>query len=364
MSANRIKTTSRRAQRPGAGRESVLMVGAYVGIARGSRQISEGIGERLAKAGWRIHFVSRRQGRLARLKDMLRSTWTMRHEYCVAHIDLFSGPAFWWGAAVCLALKWLGKPFVVTLHGGSLPEFSRRFPRAVGRVLHSAVVVTSPSAYLQSELRRFRADIRLIPNPVNVADHVFRLREALEGKILWVRAFDAIYNPMLAPRILALLAGQFPAVTLTMIGPDKGDGSFQKTKDIAANLGVNGKIDFVGSVRNDEIPSWLSRHEILLNTTTVDNVPVSVLEAMSNGLCVVSTDVGGVPFVIENEKEGLLVPSGDPAAMARAVTRLLQDSTLASELSRNARRRVEQCDWSKILPLWESLFKEIVASHS
>ena len=68
-----------------------------------------------------------------------------------------------------------------------------------------------------------------------------------------------------------------------------------------------------------QVPSELNEFDIFLNTTFVDNTPVSVLEAMACGLCVVSTDVGGLSFLLEHEGDALLVPPDNPKAMAAAV---------------------------------------------
>jgi glycosyltransferase involved in cell wall biosynthesis len=101
----------------------------------------------------------------------------------------------------------------------------------------------------------------------------------------------------------------------------------------------------------------MNRGDIFLNTTNVDNTPISVIEAMACGLCVVSTNVGGLPYLLENEEDALLVAPGDPEAMATAVRRLLTDAELAERLSRNARRKAEQFDWSVILPRWQALLR-------
>ena len=76
---------------------------------------------------------------------------------------------------------------------------------------------------------------------------------------------------------------------------------------------------------------------------------------MACGLCVVSTNVGGIPYLLEHEYDSLLVPPNDPTAMADAIRRIVTEPGLASHLSQNARQKVEQFDWSKVLPQWEEL---------
>jgi len=160
--------------------------------------------------------------------------------------------------------------------------------------------------------------------------------------------------------MLAQLISDFPNIHLTMVGPDKGDGSLQATQKVTEELGLNGHIAFPGGVPKASVPDWLDKSDIFINTTNVDNTPVSVLEAMACGLCVVSTNVGGIPYLLEHEKDALLVPPDDPKAMAEAVRRILIEPELAEHLSLNARQKAEKFDWQTVLPQWESLFGYII----
>ena len=103
----------------------------------------------------------------------------------------------------------------------------------------------------------------------------------------------------------------------------------------------------------------LNSGDVFLNTTNVDNTPVSVIEAMACGLCVVSTNVGGLPYLLDDEQDSLLVQPDDPAAMATAVSRILRENVLATRLSQNARAKAEQFDWSTVLPQWLALLRGI-----
>jgi glycosyltransferase involved in cell wall biosynthesis len=209
-------------------------------------------------------------------------------------------------------------------------------------------------------MRPYQSELRLFHNPLNLRAYDFRLRQRPRAALMWLRSFHKIYNPSMASEVIARLAVDIPDVYLTMVGPDKGDGSLQLTQQVAKDLGVNEMIRFPGGVANTEVPSWLQRGDIFINTTNIDNTPISVLEAMACGLCVVSTNVGGIPYLLNDEEDALLVPPDDPEAMAAAVRRILTEPGLAVRLSKNARKKVEQFDWSMILPQWEALFSEVV----
>ncbi len=225
-----------------------------------------------------------------------------------------------------------------------------------GRVFLAGV---APGELLLEEMRPFHDAPLLLPNPVNLAAYEARVRRSVGPRLVWLRSFHEIYNPTLAPRVVALLAREFPAVRLTMVGRDKGDGSFHRTREAAAALGVADRITFTGGVLKRDVPDILRRGDIFLNTTDVDNTPVSVLEALASGLCVVSTNVGGVPHLLEDGRDALLVPAGDAEAMAASVRRLLEDPSLAERLSRKGLRKAERFDWSLVMPQWESLFESV-----
>jgi glycosyltransferase involved in cell wall biosynthesis len=120
-------------------------------------------------------------------------------------------------------------------------------------------------------------------------------------------------------------------------------------------------VSFPGAIPKEFLRELFDRGDVFLNTARVDNAPVSVLEAMAAGLCIVSTRAGGLGYLLRHEHDALLTEPENSLAMAAAVRRLLRQPQLAEELSRNARRTVESYDWSEALPLWETLFHEVAA---
>ncbi|MBA4147185.1 MAG: glycosyltransferase family 4 protein [Verrucomicrobia bacterium] len=338
--------------------KSILLISNFLfANGHGSKTVCEELAERLVVEGTNVITTSRKAARLPRLFDMLRTVWSRRHDYQIAHVAVFSGPAFIWAEACCGLLRRLNKPYVLTLHGGNLPVFAQANADRVRRLLESAQSVLSPSGYLQESMSMYRTDVRLMENALDLHRYSFRLRRCAKPSLIWLRSFHEIYNPTLAPRVLKLIADQFPEAHLTMVGPDKKDGSLEKTKKLARDLCVEKQVTFVGGIRKDEVPNWLARADIFLNTSTIDNTPVSVLEALACGLCVISTEVGGIPFLLKKEHDALLVPVGDADAMSSAVCRILDEPGLAEKLSGNARSKAEELDWSVILPKWKKVLR-------
>jgi glycosyltransferase involved in cell wall biosynthesis len=334
-------------------------VGNFLSRFGASRGVCEDLSARLKTAGWNIIQTSSCRERLARACDMAYTAWARRRSYSVAQVDVYSGAAFLWAEAVCAVLRRARRPYILTLHGGNLPAFARRSPRRVSRLLRSAAAVTAPSPFLATALRPYCADIQIVPNPLDLGNYPFRRRSRPQPNLLWVRAFHTIYNPSLAVDVVALLRPEFPGVRLTMIGPDKRDGALEQAVRRARELGVDGCISFTGAVPKHQVPSRMQNGDIFLNTTNVDNTPVTVMEALACGLCVVSTDAGGVPDLVTHEREALLVPCADARAMAAAVRRLLTEPELANRLSSSGREKARQWDWSVVLPRWEALLQSV-----
>lgn len=341
----------------------LLMIGTFLSSTTGYPSVCEDLANHLSSAGWQVIASSTKANRFYRLGDMLRTAYRNRAQYDIAQVDVYSGSAFIWAEAVCALLRQMKKRYVLTLHGGNLPVFAKRAETRIRRLFDSAAAITVPSPYMLDQMRPYSDQLLLLPNPLNISNYDFRLRTMPAPKLMWLRAFHETYNPSLAPKVISLLSPQFPDIHLTMVGPDKGDGALQNAQKVAVELGVSEKISFPGSVPKKDVPHWLNSGDIFINTTNIDNTPISVLEAMACGLPVVSTNVGGLPYLLEHEKDALLVPPNDPQAMAEAVKQILTQPTFAEQLSRNARTKAERFDWSAILPQWESLLLSILKTQ-
>ena len=336
----------------------ILVVGNFLSV-KGMPGACEGLSDNLEQKGWRVTRTSSKLSRLARLSDMLVASGSKRSRYTVAAIEVYSGLAFSWAEIVCLVLRLMGKPYVLTLHGGGLADFARRWPRRVRQLLRSAEAVTTPSVFLQNSLRSVREDILYLPNALDLERYPFRLRANPLPRLCWLRSFHAIYNPTLAVKTLALLAADFPAIKLNMTGPDKGDGSLEAVSRLADELALEENIEITGAIAKSEVPRRMAEYDIFLNTTDYESFGISVMEAAVSGMCIVTTNVGELPYLWKDGHDALLVPPDDAEAMAAAVRRILTEPGLAERLSRNARRKAEQFDWSVILPQWESVLSSV-----
>jgi glycosyltransferase involved in cell wall biosynthesis len=339
--------------------KSILLIGNMAGRMGAGQAVCETLQLLLQERGWQVFIASPYKARLRRLFDMLRTAYVYRKSYSLAVIDTYSGKAFVWAEIVAFLLRLLKKPYILALYGGNLPNFAKGHPERVRRLFHSAKIVISPSEYTRVLMLPYRSDIRVLSYGVDHSSFHFRERTKPTPDLITIRAFHNIYNLSMAPKVLAKLVGEFPDARLVMTGGNKHDGSWELVQDTAQNHGVADRVSMLGFVSREELPSLLDQAGVLLNTPNVDNTPVSLLEAMACGLCIVSTNVGGIPYLLDDGINGLLVPPDNPDAMAAAVRQVLTDTEFASNLSLNARKKAEQFDWSVLLPQWEKLFVEV-----
>jgi glycosyltransferase involved in cell wall biosynthesis len=100
--------------------------------------------------------------------------------------------------------------------------------------------------------------------------------------------------------------------------------------------------------------------DVYLNAPDIDNMPTSVIEAFAAGLPVVSTSVGGIPWIVRHGENGLLVPRNDDAAMGSEALRLLADSALAARLAASARADVlARFTWPAVEQEWVRLYRSL-----
>ena len=131
--------------------------------------------------------------------------------------------------------------------------------------------------------------------------------------------------------------------------------------DLARELGVSDRLALPGGIANHEVPQWLQRGDIFLNTTNVDNTPVSVLEAMACGTPVVASDVGGLKFTVVPRETGLLAPPKNEVVFAGAIDRLLIDSAWAQQLGKAGRKRVESYfSWDGVASQLGQLYAQLI----
>lgn len=285
--------------------------------------------------------------------DMLWTTLYNSPKTEIVLIDTYSTSNFWYAVLVGGLCQILKKPYIPILHGGNLPNRIKNSPTTSQFLFSGAMVNVAPSHYLLSEFKKAGfTNLTCIPNTLQLSKYPYVQRSVLRPKLLWVRSFSNIYNPLMALRVLQELQKQHPEATLTMVGPEK-DESYEQCLAFAKAQQL--PVTFKGLLSKEAWTALAASHDIFISTTNFDNTPVSVIEAMALGLPVVSTKVGGMPFLIEDGKDGLLAAPKEVLDFVNCVLRLLADNSLAQELAKNARKKAETFDWKSVKKHWDKV---------
>jgi len=329
----------------------------YIGNKLSSHGVSvttiETLGSLLENEGYAVYYASSKKNLVFRMLDMLWSIVKFRKKIDLVVIDTYSTSSFWYAFLTGQLARILKIGYIPILHGGNLPDRLKNNPRLSKMLFGNACKNIAPSNYLLHHFKMNGFNNTLfIPNTIEIGSYPFKERKTIVPHLLWVRSFAKIYNPNMAVEVLQKLRRFYPEATLCMVGPDK-DGSMEAAKMLAAECGL--EVTFTGRLSKKEWVALSENYSIFINTTHFDNTPVSVMEAMALGLPVISTNVGGIPYLLKDNNDALLVDDNSVDQMVAAITNLCKNETLVQTLSRNARNKAESFDWSNVKKLWKDI---------
>jgi glycosyltransferase involved in cell wall biosynthesis len=289
-----------------------------------------------------------------RLAPYIVRLWRAAGEADVFHVMANSGWAWHLCAAPAILVAWArGVPCVVNYRGGEAQPFLERSRRLVLRTLGCANVLAVPSGFLQQVFARWGVHSDIVPNVIDLE----RFRPGSAGgpvaHLVVARGLEPIYDIATALRAFALVRKDLPEAKLTVAGTGPDEPALRR---LATDLAISEAVHFCGRLDRDQMAELYRASSVVLNPSRVDNMPNSVLEAMASGAPVVSTNVGGVPFIVRDGATALLVDAGDHAAMAAGALRVLRDTRYATQLREAALREVQQYAWQRIRQRWASIY--------
>ena len=278
-----------------------------------------------------------RLGLFCRLRKVAR-------DYDILHIHCCSGWGFLPAIVGVTIGRWLKKRIVLTYHGGGGEKFFAKHIRLVRHYLLRTDANIVLSGFLGKVFDQYKLPYIIIPNIIELDATKFRERTVVQPNYICVRAHEELYNIPCILRAFKQVQQTLPEATLTLVG----DGSQHLALEQMAEELDLCNVVFTGRVDNSEIYKHLNRADIMLSTPTIDNMPVSLLEAMNAGLLVISTKVGGVPYMIKNGSTGLLVPSNDSDALAERMLWAVENNTVAIAMTRQAHMAVSKYQWESV----------------
>ena len=309
----------------------------------------------LTAEGYTVKTASSKSNKVLRLLDMLLIILKHAKTTDYVLIDTYSTHNFYYAYLCSQLCRLLKLKYIPILHGGNLPNRLKNNPKLSNALFNKAYVNVAPSDYTKSNFEAFgHHNIICIPNAIEIENYTFQNKTLDTIRLLWVRSFSNLYNPNLAIEVLQKLQKQDVKATLCMVGPDN-DGALEKAKDFAKTLNV--EVRFTGKLSKKEWIALATNYNVFINTTNFDNMPVSVIEAMALGFPVISTNVGGMPFLIEHTKDGILVERNNAEAFVKAIVALQNKPEKVKALTINARQKVELYSWNTVKQQWFTILK-------
>jgi glycosyltransferase involved in cell wall biosynthesis len=286
----------------------------------------------------------------------LMNLWRGIKDVDIVHI--FS--ASYWSFLIAAAPAWLmatvlGKKSLINHRSGDARDHLRRF-RSGPFVLSRADALVVPSNYLVDVFREFGLKALVVPNLVDLAQFHYRARRPLRPHLVCTRGFSACYGVDVVVRAFAEIKSVYPEAELDLVGGGPLEGAI---RELVGELNLTG-VNFVGVASRQDIGRCYDHADILINASSVDNMPVTIIEAFRAGTPVVTTAPESIPRLVEHERTGLLSAVGDERALAANVIRLLGDAALAERLAWNAYQQSGKYTWDVVREQWLNVYRRML----
>ncbi|MBE2256490.1 MAG: glycosyltransferase [Ignavibacteria bacterium] len=221
------------------------------------------------------------------------------------------------------------------------------------RVLSRADVITVPSEFMFNNLESRGVKSIIIPNIINFNDYKFKFRDEFKPKLLWMRTYHPVYNPIMAIKTIEILKDKGISVNLIMAGFDSGYK--KEVEDYIKENKLEEYVTVKGVILGNEKQEVADNCDIYLNTNNIDNTPVSLIEMGAMGLPIITTDVGGIKYMYKNEVNAFLVKENDFVSMANYVELIINNSEKTKSIVKNSYEYSRLYDSENVLKKWEDL---------
>lgn len=223
--------------------------------------------------------------------------------------------------------------------------------------------VTITQALADDLTKRFgpRARLAVVPDGVRLAHTPAPLPQeplvAYAGHLYAWKGVDVLLDAL----------AQLPGVKGLIVGGHSAEPDLARVQQLAAQLGISDRVTFTGLVEPSRVAEHLSRASILALPNPASAIstnftsPLKLFEYMAAGRAIVASDLPSIREVLTNERDALLVPPGDPGALAGAVRRFIEDRALSERLARTAFEGVGNYTWAQRAERLEALFEQVVA---
>ena len=320
--------------------EKILFICNYKpGVGGISGQV-EILQRKLSEEGYETAIFSTKSSAWNRLWMMPKLRRTVRG-FDVLHIHCCSEWGFIPAVMGVKVGRKLGKRVALTYHGGGGASFFDRHPRLVHRYLTRTDANIVLSGFLAHVFDKHHLPYTIIPNIIELDESHFRQRETVRPKFICVRSHEELYNIPCILRAFKKVQTHNPEASLTLVGAGSQHESLIQQVE---TMGLKNVV-FTGRVSNEQIYDYLDQADVMLSAPKIDNMPVSLIEAMNAGLLVISSRVGGVPYMVDDGENGLLFQSDNDAELAEKMEWAVAHPVKANNITRQAFQSVKKYSW-------------------
>lgn len=245
--------------------------------------------------------------------------------------------------AVVIA-RLFNKSVYYLVKGGRIPEFLQRYGRLVLPFFQWSKKIIVPSGFLAKCFDKNNITAEILADIIDLSIFRGAIKDAPQGnRLLSARNLDdPVYGIDTIIKAIPYILEHHKDVKLTILG----DGSERKRlTELVEGMSLNRVVEFAGQVSTDEVVGYMQKADLLVNASLVDNYPNAILEAMAMGLPVVTTLVGGIPYLVEDGKTAVGFAVGDSQDLGMKVAQVLGNKSLYHHLSKNAREKVAGLVW-------------------
>ncbi len=251
--------------------------------------------------------------------------------------------------------KIYGRKVVLNYHSGELAHHIETWKKTALPTMRKFDCIVVPSQFLVDVFAKYDLKAKAIFNFVDSANFKFREREMFRPIFLSNRNFEAHYNVGDVLRAFQIIQKRFAEAALFVAGFGTEEA---KLKQLAEDLKLK-RVEFAGKISNEEMARLYEKTDVYLNSSLVDNMPLSIIEAFSCGLPVVSYATGGIPYLVENDKTGLLVEPKDFEGLAQKAIYLLENQEFAKKIVAKAHAEVVKYSWENVREDWLGLYTKL-----
>lgn len=251
--------------------------------------------------------------------------------------------------------KFFRKKVILNYHSGEAEEHIKNWKLTAKPTMKMFDKIVVPSQFLVDVFGKFDLQAEAIFNFVDTGKFKFSERKTLRPVFLSNRNFERHYNVSCLIRAFAEIQKKYPEAKLNIAGFGSEE---EKLKKLAAELNLK-NVNFLGKVANEEMPKLYDEADIYLNSSVVDNMPLSLIEAFSAGIPVISSNAGGIPYIVKNGETGLLVEMNNCQGLANEAVKLLQNNDLPQKIIFQAKLEVEKYSTEKVIESWRKFFLAI-----